>query len=115
MKPLFLLFNFLCSADAASTNIALHQSHIGKNYQLIEGDFLLHTQNPYLIDAEVAAECYYVDRTFKRLWVPSTLGLTNEEAFNRMKHDKREARIVLITGIFIRGFVVYSNIRQLRK
>lgn len=88
MKPLILIFNLLCGADAATTHIAL--THGAR-------EVLLPTQNPWIVDGIVAGQAV---------------------ATSTIVHRRGKTRgITILTWIAIgaRGVAVANNIYQLHR
>lgn len=92
MKPLLLVLNFLCAADATETHIALASGQIRER--------VIPSQNPYVVDGVLAGTA-----------ASASVGL---HWLDTHEHP-RIARILGWTFIGIRTSTVLYNARQLSK
>lgn len=91
MKPLVLVFNLLCGADASTSHYAITQLQAKETH--------LPTQNPYVIDVAIASEAVAI----------STAAVI-------FQHDHpRLAKAMLVGAIIGRGYVVAHNLHEIRK
>ena len=90
MKELILTFNLLCGADTVSTHIVLHQGG---------HEFVLPSQNPWVIDGMVAGQAVLGSYALTRL--------------DRNGHPKL-ARVIGWTLVGIRAVAVVHNVGQIR-
>lgn len=88
MKPLVLVFNLLCGADASTSHYAL--THLQAREMHVP------TQNPYVIDAAIAGEA-----------LTTTMILHH-------RHSKL-AKTIMVGLIIGRGYVVAHNLHEIHK